>query len=225
MAQSPLITPAILARYAAGSDFLDAFEVKALSLVITTTGALGTMAFTWQVVGDVYASAPIVSEAGAPWTKALPDPAWCSLAFAAGTYTSGQTFTVSRTGTVTGPSSLITATRTNIAEDMCAEVTSEGVTRMQPRVVPPVLVAGVGVEGALARIVIYRLKSRSGLTPQDAGAGDDNIRVLAERAEKFLDSIGRSAQRPPDLVDSSTGGGAGIPQMPVSRSSRGFGNF
>jgi hypothetical protein len=50
----------------------------------------------------------------------------------------------------------------------------------------------------------------------------------AKRAEQRFAAVGVSANRPPDLIDSSAGGGTtggGLPHMPRSRSSRGFGDF
>jgi hypothetical protein len=102
-------------------------------------------------------------------------------------------------------------------------VTSDAVTWMQPRVVPPVVSVGAQIVGWLADLAIFRLKSRSGMTPPGAGSGDDNLRANAEAAEKNLRMIGASEDRPPDLVDSSQGDiGAGFSALPQGDSLRGW---
>jgi hypothetical protein len=63
---------------------------------------------------------------------------------------------------------------------------------------------------------MYRLRSRQGMTPPEAGAGDDNVRLRAKDAEKQLMAIGASSDRPPDIVDSSQGDtGAGFNAYPL----------
>ncbi len=223
MSQPLLITPAELGSYGADSDFREQFTLRAIKIVITTPGALGTMAFTWQIVGDDNVSNPVPSEAGAPWPYELRSRAWCTLTFADGAYAANATYTVSRTGVVSGPDSLITATRRDVLTDLCSEVTSEGVALMAcNRIVPPVTSPGPAVKGALGRIVVYRAKSLIGLTPGDAGSGDGNIIKLADDALKFLSGIGANNNRPPDLIDSSPGTGAGIPLLPCSDDLRGW---
>lgn len=226
MSQSPLITRGDLVSHGASSDFLGQFAVRSIQISCVTGGTLGTATFAWRVFGDASWSAEERSDTATPWTWELPDQAWCTATFAAGTYTAGDTWDVSQSGTVTpvdiAPDT-VEATRLDIVADTIASVTSDAVTWMQPRVVPPVISLGTGQKGWLAVLAIYRLKSRQGMTPTQAGTGDENLRARALDAEENLKNIGGSAQRPPDIVDSSaTGAGAGIPLMPASDDLRGW---
>jgi hypothetical protein len=228
--QAPLIARRDLLNHGASSEFVDWFRLRPIEVQVQTGGALGAVTIAWRVQGDLNWSAPEPSEPGTSWAWDAPDPAWASLVFPAGSYTAGDTWTVATSGAVVAQGSPSagppTATRYDLVALTCAAVTSDAVTWMQPRCVPPVLSLGEGQKGWLAHVAIYRLKSRQGMTPAQAGSGDENLRARALDAEENIKRIGRSDNRPPDIVDSSPGGtGAGIPQMPVSRSSRGFEDF
>jgi hypothetical protein len=229
MSQGLLITPSDLPLYGAASDFLAQFAVQTLVVKITTAGALGTMAWAWKQLGDIDYSDPITSTTTTPNVISLPDPGYAALTFAAGSYVLDSTYTIDPSGTVTragGAINTVTATRSDIVTSMCEVVTSQAVTWMQPRAKPPIISVGTGCKSWLADIVIYRLKSRVGMSPGTIGSGDENLRLRAEDAEKNLRAIGRSDNRPPDLVDSSTNNlGPGIPLMPRSLTRRGFGEF
>lgn len=230
MAQLPLITEADLVEQGASSDFLAQFRVRPIEVKCTTSGALGVATFAWRPYGATEWSADELSDAAAPWAWSVPEPAWAVVTFAAATYTSGNQWSIAASGVVTpagGSPSTVTATRVRIVATTIDAVTSDAVTWMaNNRVKPPVLSLGAGQRGWLAAIAIYRLKSRQGMTPSQAGQGDENLRARAIDAEENLKAIGRSDGRPPDLVDSSTNNlGTGIPLMPRSLSPRGFGNF
>lgn len=217
--QPRLIQVADLGRLGASSDFLAIFQPRPLLVQIVLGGVLGTMTWQWQLQGDSAWSGTINSEAITPWSSSPVDPAYAVLTFAAGTYVLGDTYVVSSTGVVTGGSGtgigLLSATRFDPRADACDEVTSLGVTWMQPRVVPPVLSIGPQIAGWFFDLVKYRLRSRQGMTPAGAGAGDDNDRARAIDAEKNLKMIGASEDRPPDIVDSSQGDiGAGFNAYP-----------
>lgn len=218
--QPKLIQVADLGRLGASSDFLAQFVPRPLLVQIVTPGALGTMTYQWQVKGDSAYAGPVSSDVGAIWSDSPADPAFAVLTFAAGTYIANDTYTVSASGTVTGGTGsgigLLSATRFDPRDDACIEATSTGVTLLQPRAVPPVTSCGAAISGWLYDLVMYRLRSRQGMTPPGAGAGDDNIRLRAELATKELRAIGVSDSRPPDLVDSSQGDlGAGFSAYPV----------
>lgn len=226
MSQAPLITRRDLLNHGADSGFLAQFALRQIEVECVTAGALGVASFAWRFVGDSLWSAAEVSEAGSTWTWEAPDPSWASLTFAAHSYADGNAWTVSTSGTVTpqaGAPSTVTATRADIVAATIASGTSDAVTWMQPRVVPPVVSLGEGQKGWLAVICIYRLKSRQGMTPAQAGSGDENLRARALDAESNFRAIGASAQRPPDIVDSSDGGtGAGLSLLPLSDPLRGW---
>jgi hypothetical protein len=216
--QAPLIITADLPRYGASSDFLSQFNLRPLVVQIVAGGDLGAMTWQWQRQGDSAWSELIYSEAnaGQPWAYSPADPAFATFTFAPGTYVADATYTVSSTGVVTTSSFAgLTAARFDVREVACVEVTSLAVTWMQPRVVAPVISVGEQVKGWLADLVIYRLRSRQGMTPEGAGGGDDNVRLRAKDAERNLKAIGASQDRPPDLVDSSAGSGAGFPVYPI----------
>lgn len=226
MSQSDLISSTDLLQYGGSSDFLAQFQPRPLTISIATGGVLGIATFTWKAVGDANASAALATETG-PFVATLPDGAWAVLTFAAGTYNLNDTYNVSSQGVVTGGTGtgigLLSATRFDLRALTCTAVTSKAVTWMQPRVVPPVLSVGPQIKQWLASLAIYDLRSRVGMTPDGAGAGDDNIRARAEDAEKQLRQIGQSEDRPPDLVDSSTGNiGAGFSAYPSGSSLRGW---
>lgn len=225
--QPQLIQVADLPQLGAASDFLAQFQPRPLSLQIVTPGNLGAMTWQWQLQGDATYSAPVASEAqgGAAWSYTLPDPGYGAITFPDLYYLAGSLYTVSSTGTVTaigGATIGPTAARFDVRQLACAEVTSVAITWMQPRVVPPVLSIGPQILGWLGDLVIYRLRSRQGMTPEQGGAGDDNVRVRAKMAEDNLKLIGASEDRPPDIVDSSTGSGAGFPVMPLGATLRGW---
>lgn len=227
MSQVDLIATADLLQYGASSDFVSQFQPRPLTVQIVAGGVLGPMTFQWQQQGDPAWSAVVASEAFAPWPWLLTDPGYGTLTFAAGTYNAGDVYTVSSIGTVTGGSSggigLLSATRYDIRALTCTAVTSKAVTWMQPRVVPPVISVGPQIKQWLAALAIYDLRSRQGMTPPDAGAGDDNQRLRAVDAEKQLRQIGGSEDRPPDIVDSSQGdAGAGFSALPVGDPLRGY---
>lgn len=226
MSQAQLIQITDLLQNGASSDFLAQFQPRPLTVQIVAGGVLGAMSWMWQQQGDTAFSAVIQSESmgGSPWSYTPPDPAYGVLTFAPGTYVANDVYTVGSTGIVTGGSFAgLSATRYDLRQVACLEATSIGVTLMQPRVVPPVLSVGPQIVGWLCDIANYRLRSRQGLTPADAGAGDDNVRARAEAAEKNLQRIGISEDRPPDLVDSSEGDtGLGFNAYPTGDSLRGW---
>jgi len=224
MSQADLLQQLELLQYGASSDFLDQFQPRPLSVQIVTGGVLGSMTWQWQQVGDPAWSPVFNSEAAAPFVYLPKDPAFAQFSFAAGTYVQGDVYNVSTAGVVTGGSNaLLTATRFDVRALSITAQTSKAVTWMQPRVVPPVVSVGPQIKEWIAALVVYALRSRQGATPPDAGAGDDNQRLRAEDAEKQLKAIGASADRPPDLVDSSTGDtGAGFSAYPIGDSLRGF---
>jgi len=225
--QPQLIQPADLLQIATASDLLAQFQLRPLTLQIVTGGALGTMTWQWQQQGDTAFTPALASELPAPFTFLLPDPGFGTLTFASGTYNANDTYSVSSAGIVTGGSGggvgLITATRFNVPQLACIETVSLAVTWLQPRVVPPVLSIGPQILGWLADLVIYRLRSRQGMTPPDGGVGDDNVRARAKDAELQLKAIGASQDRPPDIVDSSASDtGAGFSALPQSDDLRGW---
>jgi hypothetical protein len=60
------------------------------------------------------------------------------------------------------------------------------------------------------------------MTPSTAGTGDENLRLLADDAERNFKRSGASAMRDPGVVDSSANNtGTGL-VMPVSDPLRGF---
>lgn len=229
MPQQPLIDRGDILAHGAGADFLDGFRVRPLEVQIVDGGALGEMSARWRFRGDDRWSNPEPSSDGSSWTWSPQEPAWVELTFTAQVYVQGQTWSVGVTGTVTpqeGAPGGVSATRIDLVTRHIAAVSSKIAEWVQPRCVAPIISLGEGQKADAAVWVIYRLKSREGLTPKDVGPGDDNWRQLAEDAERNFRAIGRSDNRPPDLVDSSpTGTGAGIPLMPTSRPRRGFGNF
>lgn len=231
MAQVQLIQISDLIQMGSSSEFLTQFQPRPLTVQIVTGGALGTMTWQWQQQGDTAFSAVISSEAqgGGAWSYALPDPGFGTLTFPDGAYVINTTYTISSatpTPTVTpgvGALAGLSATRFDCRQLSCIEVTSLAVTWMQPRVVPPVVSIGSQIVGWLADLVMYRLRSRQGMTPPEAGAGDDNVRLRAKDAETQLKAIGASADRPPDIVDSSQGDtGAGFAAYPIGDSLTGW---
>lgn len=225
--QPQLIQPSDLPRFSMSSDFLSQFAVRPLSVQIVAGGALGVMTWQWQRAGDANWSEAIASESPAPWQYSPNDPAFAILTFAAGTYNQGDVYNVSSSGIVTGGSGggvgLLTATRFDVRNDACIEITSLTVTWLQPRCVPPIVSVGPQIQGWMGDLISYRLRSRQGMTPSGAGAGDDNARARAEKAETEIKAIGASKDRPPDIVDSSADDtGAGFPAQPVGDSLRGF---
>lgn len=227
MAQADLISLTDLLQYGASSDFLNQFQPRPLSIQIVAGGALGTMQWQWLSSENPTYSATLTSENVSPYTYTLPDPGFGTLTFSAGTYVLNDIYQVSSAGVVTGGTGggvgLISAVRFDLRALTCTAVTSKGVTWMQPRVVPPVISVGPQIKQWLAAIAIYDLRSRQGMTPPEAGAGDDNVRLRALDGEKQLRLIGASNDRPPDIVDSSTGNtGAGFSAQPIGDSSRGW---
>lgn len=226
MAQAILITRRDILNHAAGSDVVNWFKLRPVEVQILTGGALGTMIVQWRYLGGDTWTGNEGSNAGATWEWEIPDPAFATITFPAATYVAAQAWTIAVNGTVTpqgatpaGP----TATRDDVVTKTCEAVTSDIVTWCQPRVVPPILSLGEGQKGWGARIANYRLKSRQGLTPSQAGTGDENLRALALDAEENFKGIGESAMRPPDIIDSSTSNlGAGLSALPISDTSRGW---
>lgn len=228
--QQPLIDRGDLLAHGAGSDFLDGFRVRPLELQVVAGGGLGQMSVRWRLRGDERWSVPEPSSEGAStWTWSLEDPAWASVTFIDQQYVEGHTWSVGVTGLVTPQEDApggVSSVRQDLVTRHIAAVSSKIAEWTQPRCVPPIITLGEGQKADAAVWVIYRLKSREGLTPKEVGPGDDNWRQLAEDAERNFRAIGRSDNRPYDIVDSSpSGNGAGIPLMPTSRPRRGFGSF
>lgn len=231
MSQAPLITPSDLLQNGATSDFLAQFQAQPLSILIIAGGPLGTMTWEWQQVGDTSFSSTIPSEVvagGGSWVFGLPDPTWAIATFAPGAYNTGDVYNVNSSGIVTGGTGggigLISATRFDLRLQVCDATTSKAVTWMLPRCTPPILSVGSQVKEWMSSVAIYALRSRQGITPSGAGAGDDNVRARAVDGEKNLKSIGVSQQRPPDIVDSSPGNaGAGFTVLPISGDLVGWG--
>lgn len=223
MSQQNLITPFELSLYGASSEFLEHFRPRPIEISISTAGVLGTMRFCWRFVGEDTWSAPIPTDSDGEETDvALPDPSWCCLLFSAGTYVVDDVYTIASSGLVT-PAGLVNASRFDLRDVQCEAVTSKSVTWMLPRCVPPIISVGSQIKEWMANMVIYSLRSRSGMTPSGAGSGDDNVRALAESGEKNLKAIGISEDRPPDLVDSSSdAGGAGFNAYPIGDDLRGW---
>lgn len=228
MPQDPLITREKLALYGAPSDFLAQFRARPLVVEIVTGGALGTMTFRWRLQDDDDAwSDEETSEAGSTWSTTLADPAFATLTFAAGTYVADKQYVVRSSGAVvagSGALDALTATRIDIVASICDSTTKKAVTWLSStRVVPPIVSVDTEIEEWLAAVAIYALKSRQGSTPPGAGLGDENLRLRALDAEENLKAIGRSAQRPPGLVDSSSSGdGGGFTAYPESDDLRGW---
>jgi hypothetical protein len=227
--QAALITRRDLLNHGASSDFLERLKIRPIEVQISTGGSLGTMTVAWRPQGATGWSRAEQSEPGGTWTWDTPDPGYASATFPAAVYTAGHAWTIATDGSVTpqgaapaGP----TAVRNDVVAAIIAGVTSDFVTWAQPRCVPPIVSIGEGQKGWAAAIAVYRLKSREGMTPTQAGTGDENQRARALDAELNIKGIGASAMRPPDIVDSSPGGGGtGIPQFARSRSSRGFEDY
>jgi hypothetical protein len=225
-AQLPLIDAADLLRFGGSSDFLDQFRPRPLTILVVTGGAVGAMSFQWKRIDEEHYSATITSEAGASWAVTLPDLAYATLTFADGAYAPDTAYSVGSTGMVlpgAGAFNGLTATRLDLIADACISATKKAATWMQPRVVPPVHSVGEDIKQWIADVAKYGLRSRNGLTPPGAGAGDDNDRLRAVDAEKNLKLIGQSTDRPFDLVDSSgTTEGAGFPALPTGGALRGW---
>jgi len=227
VAQVDLITPDDLLQLGATSDFQAPFRLRPLLVQIVVGGALGVMTFQWKRKDDTAYGPVHSSEAAAPWALALADPGFGVLTFADGTYVAGDVYTVSSAGVVTGGSAtgvgLLSATRFDVIALACTSATSKGVTWLKPRCVPPILSVGLQIKQWLVCIAKDDLKGRDGLAPEGTGVGDDNTRARAKDAEAQLKAIGASADRPDDLVDSSTDGtGAGLPVYPMSDDPTGF---
>jgi len=224
--QGPLLTRRDLLNHGAGSALLDEYEVRSLGLRIEVGGALGAMSVSWRFGDkgtDAPWSEPKTSQGGSAWTWDLPDPAWASVTFAAGSYSDGAEWVVRSDGSVAvvgGSAPTVTAARNDIPAKMIQAVSDKMAEWMQNRIVAPILSLPEGLKGGAASWVIFRLKTRDGMTPQDAGVADDNIRAVAEAFERDCRMSGASAMRPPGLVDSSGGAGAGLPLMPLSDPSR-----
>jgi hypothetical protein len=221
MSQAPLLTPSDLLQNGGTSDFLAQFVPRPLLVQIQTGGPLGAMQFLWQQQIDGSYSAAVPSEAISPWSVDLPDPSFCSLSFAPGTYVPGDVYVVSSQGVVSGGSGsgvgLLSATRFDPRIIACARATSDIVTFTQPRVVAPIISIGPQIVGWGCSRAIWHLRCRQGVTPPGAGGGDDQQRLNAEEAEKQLRAIGVSQTRPPDIVDSSPGNaGSGFTAQPIS---------
>jgi hypothetical protein len=227
--QAALITRRDVLNHGAGSDFVGEFDIRTIVVACTAAGSLGAAAFAWRFADDTNTSSPKISQAGPSWTWDAPDPSWLSITFPALAYLEGTSWTVATDGSVTpigGAPGGLSAVRYDIVGAKIAARSSDFATWAQPRCVPPIISIGEGEKGWLADLLIYDLRSRSGMTPPDAGAGDDNVRARAEAAERNIRAIGASAMRPPGIVDSSPGGGGtGIPSFPRSRSSRGFEDY
>lgn len=231
MSQAPLFTFTDMLAHGASTDLLDGYRVKPIEVTVETGGALGEMTVKWRPVGQSDWSAADPSDPGTTWVWAPRDPAFAVLTFSTATYTAGDSWTVTAAGTVVPQGSApatLAVTRTNVVDSVIAGVTSDIVTWCQPNAVPPVISIGEGMKSWASTIAIWRLKLRSGVTPSEAGSGDAMLMEEARRCEERFRAVGASANRPPDLIDSSSGGGtagAGLPHLPRSRSSRGFGDF
>lgn len=217
--QNPLVTPSDLLQNGATSDFMAQFVPKPLLVQIQAAGGLGAMQFAWQQIVDGAYSSTIPSESINPWAIDLTDPGFGTLSFATGTYVLNDVYNVSSQGVVSGGSGggigLLSATRFDPRLIACARATSDAVTWLQPRCVAPIVSVGPQIVGWIAALAIFHLRCRQGVTPAGAGAGDDQVRLNYEAAERELKRIGAGKDRPPDIIDSSPGdAGAGLNAYP-----------
>lgn len=197
-----LVTPAQLSRYNVPSDFLAQFQPRPFQVQIVVAGALGSMAFAWQWLGDSAYSASIYSAAGAPWTWTV-DSAFADLTFAAATYGLNDTYIVDTSGHVTGPSGNVSAALWDQRQLACSAVTLEAMQRMRDAIRPPLLTWGDDATTHAAAWVYAILKRGKGATPQGAGAGDENIFLAEKSAQNFFSSIGAGG-KPDSMTDTST---------------------
>jgi hypothetical protein len=215
-----LVTPAQLPRYGVPSAFLAQFLPRPFEVLITTGGALGTMAFAWRFVGDEAYSSPIASGAGSSWVYGIDD-AFASLTFAAGSYTVDAVYTVDVAGTVS-PATLITADVYDLRDTACSSVTTEAMYLMRDAIRPPLTSWGDDARTHAGAMVYAILKRSRGATPEGAGAGDANIFLAEEMGRKFFREIGENG-RPDSMTDTSTSSdGPLIPVYPVGDSLRGW---
>jgi len=215
-----LVTPALLSRYNVPSLFLGQFEPRPFSIQISTAGALGVMAFTWQWVGDTNWSAPIVSDAGSSWSYTLDDT-FADLTFAAHVYTLNAVYTIDRNGVVTGGAE-VTAARFDLRQNACSAVTTEAMQLMRDAIHPPLQSWGDDATTHAAAWVYEVLKRGRGLAPVEAAPGDANVFTAADEAKKFFASIGEKG-KPDSMVDTSTTvDGPLIPVYPYGDHPRGW---
>jgi hypothetical protein len=218
-----------LEQYGATAAFLDQFVPGTVELQVTTAGALGTMQFAWRRRGETSWNAPILSDAGATWAKRI-SPAFVDLVFVDGAYvvpaTDVPSYLVSTSGAVTPVGtaiSAVTATRWDVRQTTGQAATDKALSRMAPKVVPPLSAWGSDLKAAAAALWIYELKTLVGMSPGNAGTGDENVRLRALDAEDWLRGVGRGDVKPQNLVDSSSGGkGGGLLVYPVSNPPRGW---
>ncbi len=219
-----LVTPAQLSRYSVPSSFLAQFAARPFLLKIDIAGALGVMAFSWQISGDSAWSGSIVSSAGTTW-DATVDEVFADLTFAAGTYVVDTTYTVDANGTVTpggGAIDAVTASLFDVRANACSAVTTEALTLMQDAVRQPLVTWGDDVRTHAAAWVFAILKRGKGATPQGAGEGDSNIFLAEDAARKFFAMIGEKG-KPASITDTSVSSdGPMIAAYPSGDTARGW---
>jgi hypothetical protein len=215
-----LVEPDKLSRFNVPSAFLAQFEPRPFSILITTPGDLGTMAFAWKWPSDSEWSAPITSDAGASWAFTLDD-AFADLTFAAHAYVADAVYTIDRNGAVVGGAE-VTPARYDLRQNACSSVTSEAMMLMRDAIRPPLLAWGDDATTHAAAWAYALLKRGRGATPTGAGAGDDLIFTAEEMAKTFFAGIGKNG-KPDSMIDSSSSDdGPLFPAYPTADASRGW---
>ena len=216
-----LVTIAELPQYGISSAFLDQFAPRAIEVIVSTGGTIGTMAVEWRYVGDSTFSAAYKSSGVAPWVFTIGD-AFTTLTFPAGSYALDEVYTVDAAGNVTGGSQAVTATRYDVRQTVAQAVTDECLGRIFPQYTAPLTAWAADLKGYAARIIAYELKSVAGLAPVDAVPGDGNLFERAKQARETLSAIGRGEMKLQGIADSSAAIGDGIMVDPVSDDRRGW---
>lgn len=222
----PLVAIDEVERFGIGSAFLAPFVPRAITIAITTGGALGVMAFTWLRVGEDTASAPLVSEAfpgGASWPIRVSE-AYADLVFAPGTYVVATRYNVDTKGNVTpgaGAIAGLSATRFDLRSDAVDAATKTALGWMGQRVVLPILSWGTDVKRWTAKLFAFYLLGNRGLGSSAEATGDARVIADGKDAEVWFRSVGRGEINPVGLVDSSAANtGGGLLAYPSSERSR-----
>lgn len=225
MPHADLVTRAELPRFGVASGFLSQFDVRPIQVTADTAGALGSAAFKWRFLGETSWSPPVTSSTLAPWSWS-PSDSFSVLTFGAGTYATTAIYTVDESGAVTrsgsGPDT-VTATRFDMVANAVSTATEQLVDLLQPRCTLPLLGWGAWLKQACADVAKYILKSAVGMSAGEASVGDANIRLRYDDAIASAKRVGTGERKPPDIVDSSSGGkGAGLMVGIASNEKAGF---